>query len=313
MACRSSGRSRSNTAPRARTRTRFRSSSSAANAAPSRRSGSTSSARSSSASASRAIGTHPYTTMAYEAEAQIAREIMSFATSDQLYRGSKPVMWSSVERTALAEAEVEYHEKTSPTIWVKFPITRHARRRSRRRLGRHLDHDPLDDPGQPRHRLRIGHPLRPLCGHRGRRRTTGPRSATASFSPTSSRPTCSRPPGSPGYERVKDVLPVMIERCAHPFRGLAGRERLLGFRRADAARRLRDRRCRHGLRAHRSRPRRGRLQHLCEAQATCSRPAARRKCRTRSSPDSSYFPDVPFFAGERIYDDKGKDAARTRR
>src|SRR5262245_24134184 len=66
---------------------------------------------------------NPYSTMAYDAEAQIAREIMSFAVTGQLYRGSKPVMWSSVEKTALAEAEVEYHEKTSPTIWVKFPIT----------------------------------------------------------------------------------------------------------------------------------------------------------------------------------------------
>src|SRR3712207_315521 len=67
---------------------------------------------------------HPYATMSFDAEAQIAREIMSFAVSDQLYRGSKPVMWSSVERTALAEAEVEYHEKTSTTIWVRFPVTR---------------------------------------------------------------------------------------------------------------------------------------------------------------------------------------------
>src|SRR3954469_20673200 len=65
---------------------------------------------------------HPYSTMAFPAEAQIDREIMSFALSDQLYRGSKPVMWSSVEKTALAEAEVEYHEKTSPTIWVRFPV-----------------------------------------------------------------------------------------------------------------------------------------------------------------------------------------------
>jgi len=61
---------------------------------------------------------HPYSTMAYPAEAQIAREIMAFAMSDQLYRGSKPVMWSPVEKTALAEAEVEYHERTSPTISV---------------------------------------------------------------------------------------------------------------------------------------------------------------------------------------------------
>ncbi len=40
----------------------------------------------------------------------------------QLYRGSKPVMWSPVERTALADAEVEYHDHVSPTVWVKFPV-----------------------------------------------------------------------------------------------------------------------------------------------------------------------------------------------
>ena len=63
-----------------------------------------------------------YSTMAYEAEAVIANELMKFAMSGLLYRGSKPVMWSVVERTALAEAEVEYHEHASPAIWVKFPI-----------------------------------------------------------------------------------------------------------------------------------------------------------------------------------------------
>lgn len=66
---------------------------------------------------------HPYTTMAFTAEAKIAEEIMKFATSDQLYRGSKPVMWSVVEKTALAEAEVEYENYESDTIWVKFPVT----------------------------------------------------------------------------------------------------------------------------------------------------------------------------------------------
>ena len=40
-----------------------------------------------------------------------------------LYRGSKPVMWSVVEKTALAEAEIEYHDHTSDTIWVRFPMT----------------------------------------------------------------------------------------------------------------------------------------------------------------------------------------------
>jgi isoleucyl-tRNA synthetase len=65
---------------------------------------------------------HYYSTMAYEAEAIIASELMKFAMNGSLYRGSKPVMWSVVERTALAEAEVEYHEHTSPAIWVKFPV-----------------------------------------------------------------------------------------------------------------------------------------------------------------------------------------------
>ncbi|HWU60788.1 MAG TPA: isoleucine--tRNA ligase [Ensifer sp.] len=65
---------------------------------------------------------NPYTTMAYHSEARIAGELLKIAKSGQLYRGSKPIMWSVVERTALAEAEVEYHEVESDTIWVKFPI-----------------------------------------------------------------------------------------------------------------------------------------------------------------------------------------------
>ncbi|HKH02156.1 MAG TPA: isoleucine--tRNA ligase, partial [Bradyrhizobium sp.] len=65
---------------------------------------------------------HPYATMDYFAEAQIARELMKFAANGTLYRGSKPVMWSVVEKTALAEAEVEYEDYTSDTVWVKFPV-----------------------------------------------------------------------------------------------------------------------------------------------------------------------------------------------
>jgi len=65
---------------------------------------------------------HPYTTMDFFAEAQIARELMKFAANGLLYRGSKPVMWSVVEKTALAEAEIEYEDYTSDTVWVKFPI-----------------------------------------------------------------------------------------------------------------------------------------------------------------------------------------------
>ena len=67
---------------------------------------------------------HPYTTMNFKAEAVIAREAMKFVENGLLYRGFRPVMWSPVEKTALADAEVEYHEKTSPTIYVKFPLAK---------------------------------------------------------------------------------------------------------------------------------------------------------------------------------------------
>ena len=69
----------------------------------------------------------PYTTMAYAAEAQIVREIGKFLINGGLYAGARPVLWSVVEKTALADAEVEYHDHTSTTIWVRFPVTRAAR------------------------------------------------------------------------------------------------------------------------------------------------------------------------------------------
>ncbi|MDM7978959.1 MAG: isoleucine--tRNA ligase [Rhizobium sp.] len=69
---------------------------------------------------------NPYTTMAFHSEARIAGELLKIAMSGQLYRGSKPIMWSVVERTALAEAEVEYAEVESDTIWVKFPVVEGA-------------------------------------------------------------------------------------------------------------------------------------------------------------------------------------------
>jgi isoleucyl-tRNA synthetase len=65
---------------------------------------------------------NPYTTMAFDAEATIVAEFQKFIMDGSLYRGSKPVMWSVVEKTALAEAEVEYEEHVSPTIFVKFPV-----------------------------------------------------------------------------------------------------------------------------------------------------------------------------------------------
>ena len=67
---------------------------------------------------------HPYLTMAFEAEAKIAGEIGKFLMNGGLYKGSKPVLWSVVEKTALAEAEVEYMDHKSPMIWARFPVVK---------------------------------------------------------------------------------------------------------------------------------------------------------------------------------------------
>ncbi|MFN4353538.1 isoleucine--tRNA ligase [Parvibaculum sp.] len=67
---------------------------------------------------------NPYLTMSFDAEAKIVEEFQKFLMNGSLYRGSKPVMWSVVEKTALAEAEVEYHDHQSHTIWVKFPVVK---------------------------------------------------------------------------------------------------------------------------------------------------------------------------------------------
>ncbi len=64
----------------------------------------------------------PYLTMDYHAEAVIAAEFLTFLMNGTLYQGSKPVMWSPVEKTALAEAEVEYHDHTSHQVWVPFKV-----------------------------------------------------------------------------------------------------------------------------------------------------------------------------------------------
>ena len=65
---------------------------------------------------------NPYLTMDFKSEATIAAEFMKFIELGTIYQGSKPVMWSPVEKTALAEAEIEYKEHQSKTIWVKFPL-----------------------------------------------------------------------------------------------------------------------------------------------------------------------------------------------
>lgn len=248
---------------------------------------------------------HPYSTMAFPAEAQIAREIMAFAMTDQLYRGSKPVMWSSVEKTALAEAEVEYHEKTSTTVWVKFKVVDT------------LDGD-LDGASVviwtttpwtiPANRAivfgseiayglyRVTDAPADNWARTGERYVIADKLAADVFA--AARVTA--------FEREKDVLPVMMARCAHPFRGLPGANGYWDFDvplfpadyvTDDAGTGFVHTAPGHGADDYNT---------FVKHRETFAR------CGTKEVPhtvaeDSSYFPDVPFFAGERIFDDKGKD------
>lgn len=66
----------------------------------------------------------PQVTMSYKAEAAVVKEIGKFLMNGSLYKGVKPIQWSVVEKTALAEAEVDYKDKVSPAIYVKFPVTK---------------------------------------------------------------------------------------------------------------------------------------------------------------------------------------------
>jgi isoleucyl-tRNA synthetase len=70
---------------------------------------------------------HPYSTMSFDAEAAIVRELGKFLMNGSLFKGAKPVLWSVVERTALAEAELEYYDHTSTTIFVRFPVAQPSR------------------------------------------------------------------------------------------------------------------------------------------------------------------------------------------
>ncbi|HET9018057.1 MAG TPA: class I tRNA ligase family protein, partial [Acetobacteraceae bacterium] len=67
---------------------------------------------------------HRYATMDLPSEAAIVEEIGRFLLNGAMYRGLRPVMWSPVEKTALAEAEIEYHDHTSTAIFVRFPVVR---------------------------------------------------------------------------------------------------------------------------------------------------------------------------------------------
>ena len=102
---------------------------------------------------------HPYLTMDYRYQADIVRALGRFVEQGLVYKGKKPVHWCIHCRTALAEAEVEYADHTSPSIYVEFPLApesaAHARRAGagpggKAGVGPHLDHHAVDDPVEPR-------------------------------------------------------------------------------------------------------------------------------------------------------------------
>ena len=117
------------------------------------------------------------------AEATIVAELLKFAESGQLYRGAKPVMWSPVEKTALAEAEIEYEDIVSTQIDVAFEIVESPIPELVGALCGDLDDHAVDDPGQPGYRLRAGGRIR-------RCRSDSSRRAMASIAGASSQPIC---------------------------------------------------------------------------------------------------------------------------
>ena len=230
--------------------------------------GSRCSARSSSASAVEGDWDNPYTTMNYAAEAQIARELMKFAASGTLYRGSKPVMWSVVEKTALAEAEVEYEDYTSDQAWVKFPVcsigvgptVSATSRTPPSELSRPLA-KPQSSSGQPRRgrfpaigrsaiRAKIKYGLYRVTR---RRRIIGPRLGdTVVLADRLAEEVCKTRVGRKEFATFQADRPMSRHGWpSHPL-GLAGGYDFAG---AAARRRPRHRGYRHRLRAYGARPR----------------------------------------------------------
>ena len=114
---------------------------------------------------------HPYLTMAPSYQAAIVRALGKFVSRGLVYKGKKPVHWCLRDRTALAEAEVEYAEphvaldlRRVPALVERCGTAGLARARARRPSGQraHLDDDALDDPGEPGHRVSSGFRLRRL-------------------------------------------------------------------------------------------------------------------------------------------------------
>ena len=153
---------------------------------------------------------NPYTTMAFAAEATIVEEFQKFIMNKGLYRGSKPVMWSVVEKTALAEAEVEYEEHVSPTIFVKFPVQSSS--------SKELDCENL---------FAVIWTTTPWTIPGNRAVAYAPNLAYGIYETPQGKlilsdtlaPRVMDAAGIEAYQRIANINPGDIEACAHPFAG----------------------------------------------------------------------------------------------
>jgi isoleucyl-tRNA synthetase len=185
----------------------------------------------------------PYKTMDFHAEARIAGELLKIAKSGQLYRGSKPIMWSVVERTALAEAEVEYQPYESDTIWVKFPVVRFGEccrvrdtaRRSSNRTRRAASlatckvlssssgpPRPGPSPATARSHFRTASPMAFMRSPR--RKTTSARKPGEKLIFADALAEECFAKAKLEFKRLRDVAASELEGlvCAHPLKGLGG-------------------------------------------------------------------------------------------
>ena len=198
----------------------------------------------------------PYLTMSAQYEAVIAGAFVEFLDRGYVYKGLKPVNWCIHDRTALAEAEVEYENHTSPSIWVRFALTSDPAQIDPALAGPQglrpdLDHHALDHPGQHGHRLpsevrirrggsgrrRVHRRRGSAEGHRGKAAAGSDPKAIAAF---------------PGREARRRHLPPSVS----------------GARFARHPGRPRDARTGHRRGPHRSRPRPGRLRQSAASTAS---------------------------------------------
>ncbi|QIE55875.1 isoleucine--tRNA ligase [Pikeienuella piscinae] len=268
----------------------------------------------------------PYLTMDFRAEAVIAEEFMKFVMNGSLYQGSKPVMWSVVEKTALAEAEVEYHEHKSHTIWVKFPVAEVATENFTNLLGEKDgtsfsgdipdNYSPLPENTSvliwtttpwtiPQNRAICFNPSISYGLYRVTNATADAKATTGDYlllaDPLASEIFEKGKILADGWERVRDVYPGELKAitCAHPFRGAEDANSewdfdvplLPGDHVTDDA----------GTGFVHTAPSHGADDYVIGQKHGL--PMTHNVLE-----DGSFREDIPFFGGQVIFDEKGKEA-----